>query len=73
MKKLNVGDSMTVTLGVNMPTGDRSSPWVRAEVTSSTTRTKDESYKEASERLYSEASKRLDKTLNRLVKYATKE
>ena len=68
MKGLRKGDTLSLTLGINMSTGeDRGSPWVRSEASSTTTVGKDETYKEARERLYNEVYKRVDTALNRIV------
>ncbi len=67
MAKLQKGDTLSLTLGINMPVGDdRSNPWIKAEASSTTTVGKDETYKEAKERLYKEVYTRMDKAINRL-------
>ncbi len=53
--------------------GDRGSPWVKCEVTSTTTVGTDETYTAARKRLHAEAKKRLDQGVNEVYKYATQE
>jgi hypothetical protein len=69
MKGLRKGDTLSLTIGINMSTGeDRGSPWVRAEAMSITTVGENETYKEAKVRLYNEVYKRADSALNKVVK-----
>lgn len=63
------GDTIAVTLGLNQPIGDdRGSPWVKTEVTSTTTIRKGETHKAARLRLLADAEHRLDTSFARLLK-----
>lgn len=71
---LGPGDSITTTLGVNMPLsgkGGNIGPWVKAEVTNITVIRPKESYQNAVKRSNRDAKKRLDTNLNWLVDQIT--
>jgi hypothetical protein len=68
-KPLGAGDSISATLGINMPLDDsgRGSPWIKAEVSATTRIREGETYKSATVRLNKDVKQRLDKNVNYLM------
>lgn len=66
---LGEGDSISLTLGINMPLDDsgRGSPWIKAEASATTRIQKGETYKSATSRLSKDVKKRLDRHINYLM------
>lgn len=70
---LRAGDSVSTTLGLNMPLGeDRGSPWLKAEVSNVTRIQEGETYEKAVKRSRLDVQKRLDKQINWLIEQISK-